>query len=162
DRFFLFVDVAGSTGIAERLGPQAVHRFLNRIFLIAGEPIDDHRGEIYQYVGDEIVVTWSLEAGRSDARPLACFFAIESALSRETAAFTKSFGVTPRLRAALHAGPVIAGEVGDSKREIVFHGDTMNSASRLEQLTRAVDRRFIVSGDALERLTGIEAYAIED
>ena len=57
---------------------------------------------------------------------------------------------------------MIAGEVGDSKREIVFHRDPMNAASRIEQLTRPLDRRFIVSADALERLAGAEGYPIDD
>jgi adenylate cyclase len=57
------------------------------------------------------------------------------------------------LRAALHAGPVISGEIGESKRDIVFHGDVMNTATRLEQATRDLDRRFLVSADALNRLT---------
>ena len=162
ERFFLFIDIAGSTGIAERLGPESVHRFLNRIFVIAGDPIDDHHGEIYQYVGDEIVVTWTLAGGGRDARPLGCFFAIEAALDRAAPGFARDFGVTPGLRAALHAGQVIAGEVGDSKREIVYHGDPMNTASRIEQLTRDLGRRFIVSADALTRLVGVERYAIED
>jgi adenylate cyclase len=161
-RFFLFVDVAGSTGIAERLGPAAVHRFLNRIFRLAADPIEDHRGQIYQYVGDEIVVTWTVDRGRPDARPLGCFFAIEGALEAAAPAFLRDFGTVPRLRAALHAGPVIAGEVGESKREIVFHGDTMNTAARLEHLTRDLERRFIVSSDALELLAGTERYRLED
>ena len=162
ERFFLFIDVAGSTGIAERLGPAAVHRFLNRIFVIAGEPIEDHSGEIYQYVGDEIVVTWTVDSGRRDARALGCFFAIETALERAAPRFVTDFGVTPGLRAALHAGPVIAGEVGDSKREIVVPGDTMNAAARIEQLTRDLHRRFIVSAEALERMMNAERYQIED
>lgn len=161
-RFFLFVDVRGSTGIAERLGPAAVHRFLNRIFRIAADPIEDHRGQIYQYVGDEIVVTWTVDRGRPDARPLACFFAIEDALGRAAPTFLRDFGTEPRLRAALHAGPVIAGEVGESKREIVFHGDTMNTAARLEHLTRDLERRFIVSSDALGLLAGAERFRLED
>jgi adenylate cyclase len=161
-RFFLFIDVAGSTGIAERLGPAAVHRFLNRIFRLAADPIEDHRGQIYQYVGDEIVVTWMVDRGRRDARSLACFFAIEAALERAAPTFLHDFGTVPRLRAALHAGPVIAGEVGESKREIVFHGDTMNTAARLEQLTRDLGRQFIVSSDALDLLAGRKGFRLED
>jgi adenylate cyclase len=65
ERFFLFVDLAGSTALAERLGPVGVHKFLNRIFLLASDPVDDHRGEIYQYVGDEIVITWTEPEGRT-------------------------------------------------------------------------------------------------
>ena len=80
ERFFLFVDIAGSTPLAERIGPDAVHRFLGEVFRLASDPIDDHRGEVYQYVGDEMVITWTAAEGRDQARPLACFFAIEQAL----------------------------------------------------------------------------------
>ena len=87
ERFFLFVDVAGSTPLAERIGPDAVHRFLGEVFRLASDPIDDHRGEVHQYVGDEIVITWTLAEGRDGARPVACFFAIEQALARAAPAF---------------------------------------------------------------------------
>jgi adenylate cyclase len=162
ERFFLFVDLAGSTPLAERIGPAAVHRFLSWVFWIASTPVDDHGGEVYQYVGDEMVITWTVSEGRARARPLACFFAIEQALEQAAPAFERDFGVMPRLRAALHAGPVIAGEVGESRRAIVFHGDVMNTASRLEGATRDLERQFLVSGDALERLEDLEGYAVED
>ena len=161
-RFFLFVDVVGSTPVAEKLGPLAVHRFLDRIFQVASDPVDDHRGEVFQYVGDEMVVTWTLADGAPAARPLACFFAIEAAIAREAAAFERDFGTVPRLRAALHAGEVVTGEIGGSRRAIVFHGDVMNTASRIENLTRSLGRPFLVSEDALRRLQGVEAYALED
>jgi len=161
ERFFLFVDIVGSTPLAERIGPAAVHHFLDRVFRLASDPIDDYGGEIYQYVGDEMVVTWTAAAGRREGRPLACFFAIRAALDEEAPDFEREFGVTPGLRAALHAGPVISGEVGGSKRDIVFHGDVMNTAARLEQATRDLGRRFIVSADALRRLAGTERYALE-
>ena len=85
--------------------------------------IDDHGGEIYQHVGDEVVITWTLAEGQAAARPLACYFAIASALKLAAKDFEREFGVAPRLRAALHAGPVIPGEAGGSRRSIVFHGD---------------------------------------
>jgi adenylate cyclase len=161
DRFFLFVDIRGSTTLAERIGPIAVHRFLATVFGVASDPIGDYGGEIYQYVGDEMVVTWTAAAGRRGARPLACFFAIEAALADAAPEFEREFGVVPQLRAALHAGPVISGEIGDTKREIVFHGDVMNTAARLEQATRDLDRQFLVSAHALSRLSGTERYARE-
>ena len=92
ERFFLFVDIAGSTPLAERIGPDAVHRFLGEVFRLASDPIDDHRGEVYQYVGDEIVITWTVAEGRAGARPVACFFAIEQALGAGRA------GVRARVR----------------------------------------------------------------
>jgi adenylate cyclase len=162
ERFFLFVDIAGSTPLAERIGPGAVHRFLGEVFRLASDPIDDHRGEVYQYVGDEIVITWTVVEGRAGARPVACFFAIERAVAGAAPEFEREFGAVPRLRAALHGGPVITGEVGGSRRAIVYHGDVMNTTSRIEQVTRDLERQFLVSGDAMERLRDLGDFALED
>jgi len=100
--------------------------------------------------------------GRGDARPIRCFLAIAAALAEAEAELAREFGVVPRVRGALHAGAVISGEVGKSKREVVFHGDVMNTTSRLEQLTRDLDRSFIVSAEALARLEEREGYVLED
>ena len=161
ERFFLFVDIAGSTTLAERIGPVTVHRFLAHVFRLSSDPIADHGGEIYQYVGDEMVVTWTGAAGRADAQPIACFFSIVAALDAAVQEFRGEFGVALRVRGALHAGSVVTGEIGDSKRDIVFHGDVMNTAARLEQATRDLDRNFLVSADAVSRLTGLERYALK-
>jgi adenylate cyclase len=162
ERFFLFVDIVGSTPVAERLGPHAVHRYLDRIFQLASDPVDDHLGDVYQYVGDEIVVTWTLKDGRPQARPLACLFAIEAALAKAAPEFEREFGARPAIRAALHAGEVVTGEIGGSKRALVFHGDVMNTTSRIENATRSLGRPFLVSEDALRRLESAERYAPED
>jgi adenylate cyclase len=148
-RFFLFVDVVGSTTIAERLGPLEAHRFLAAVFEAVAEPVQLCRGEIYQYVGDEIVITWIEADGVPDARALRCFFAMGTALAAGVSRFRERFGVDPELRAALHLGEVIAGEIGEIRRAIVFHGDVMNTAARLEQATRDLGCRFIASADAL-------------
>ncbi len=161
-RFFLFVDVIGSTPIAERLGPLEAHRFLAAVFSAAAEPVAASRGEIYQYVGDEIVVTWTEEEGRIGGRPLRCFFLMEESLSKLKEQFQKRFFTEARLRAALHLGEVIAGEVGEQRRAIVFHGDVMNTAARLEQATRDVGVRFIASADALSALGPQPDMALKD
>jgi adenylate cyclase len=161
-RFFLFVDIVGSTALAERVGAAAVHRFLNIVFGLASDVIDDHDGEIHQYVGDEVVLTWTVQEGRRDARPIRCFLAIAVALAEASPVLQREFGVAPRVRGALHAGAVISGEVGKSKREVVFHGDVMNTTARLEQLARDLDRALIVSADALARLEQRDGYVLED
>ena len=151
-RFFLFVDVVGSTSIAERLGALEAHRFLGAVFAAVAEPIELCGGEIYQYVGDEIVVTWVEADGVADARALRCFFAMRAALAADANRFVERFGVQPNLRAALHLGEVITGEVGQVRRAIVFHGDVMNTTGRLEQATREVGCLFIASAQALAPL----------
>src|SRR6476646_3524562 len=109
-------------------------------------------GDMYQYVGDEIVVTWTLEEGRPDARPLGCLFAIKEALEQAAPDFQREFGTAPKLRAALHAGEVVTGETGGSRRAIVFRGDVLNTTARLEDATRELSRPYLVSDDALRRM----------
>src|SRR5215471_6110589 len=162
DRFFLFIDIAGSTALAERIGPIAVHRFLNGVFLQAADPVDDYRGEIHQYVGDEIVITWLEQDGRPGARPIGCFAAIEAALEAAAPDFLRDFDAAPRVRGALHFGPVVVGEVGGRKRDIVFHGDAMNTTSRLEQMARELNRSLVVSADAWRRLLDAHRWVVED
>ena len=161
-RFFLFVDVIGSTAIAERLGPLQAHRFLAAVFSATAEPIAACHGEIYQYVGDEIVVTWTEEEGKQDARPLRCFFLMAQALLDQRESFRELFGVEPALRSALHLGDVIAGEVGEQRRAIVYHGDVMNTASRLEQATRELGCRFIASAAAIESFSLQQEFQLKD
>jgi len=152
-RFFLFVDVIGSTAIAERLGALQAHLFLASVFSATAEAVAAARGEVYQYVGDEIVVTWTEAEGLPDARPLACLSGMRAALAAAAPDFRARFGAEPELRAALHLGEVIAGEVGEQRRAIVYHGDVMNTASRLEQATRQLGCLFIVSEAALSALS---------
>src|SRR5260370_6317210 len=80
ERFFLFVDIAGSTALAERVGPAAVHRFLNGVFRLASGPIDDYGGEIYPYLGGGNVVTLTGALGPRGVRPIACPFCLPPAL----------------------------------------------------------------------------------
>jgi adenylate cyclase len=144
-RIVLFLDLFGSTGLAERLGDEAFHRFLNQVFFDISDPVLAAGGEIYRYIGDEIIVTWPLARGARNAGCIACFFAIDDALARRREAYSRAFGTEPRLRGALHAGPVVVGEMGDVKREIVMLGDTMNTASRIEEVCRTTGRDCIAS-----------------
>ena len=161
-RFFLFVDLVGSTALAERVGALAAHRFLAAVFATVAEPIAAAGGEIYQYVGDEVVVTWREDDGARQGRPLRCFFDMRAALSRRSDELRQRFGLAPALRAALHLGEVVAGEIGEERRAIVFHGDAMNTAARLEGATRETGSRFIVSEAALRALDGAGGYETRD
>ncbi len=162
DRFVLFVDIAGSTGLAERLGGTGIHRFLDRTFRLLTVAVVDTRGEVLDYVGDEIIVTWPARGGALDCRPLRCFVAMRAALSRASHQFERDFGASPRIRGSLHFGPVIIGEIGDVKRAIVFNGDVMNTAARLEELSRTVDGGFLASRAAMARFSSVLPVGVRD
>jgi len=162
NRFVLFVDIAGSTGLAERLGGVGIHRLLDRTFRLLTLSVVDYRGEVLNYVGDEIIVTWPERGGAVDCRPLRCFAAMRDELSRQSGQFESEFGAAPRIRGSLHFGPVIVGEIGDVKRAIVFNGDVMNTAARLEELSRGVDGGFLASRVAMERFSSPPPFAVQD
>jgi adenylate cyclase len=132
------------------------------VFSATAEPVAACGGEIYQYVGDEIVVTWTESEGRGDARPLRCYFLMQDALAAQRESFRRQFSAEPGLRAALHLGEVIAGEVGVVRRAIVYHGDVMNTAARLEQATREAGVRFIASDDAVRALQQPAEFRLTD
>jgi adenylate cyclase len=151
-RVFLFIDMEGSTGLAERLGPLAFHRLLNRFVLDLTRPIVAARGEIHRYVGDELIATWKLEEGTTDGRcVVACFAAIDQ-LARHAPDYRREFGVAVAVRAGLHCGPVVTGEMGSERKEIVFLGDTVNTTARIQELCRETGDRVLASADLVDRL----------
>ena len=152
DRIFLFVDLEGSTQLAERLGSTRYFELLRRFVDDLTEPVLEADGEIYQYAGDEVVVTWRTEAGVRAANCVRCFFGMRAAVARQAARYARDFGVVPRFRGGLHGGIVTAGELGDLRRQIVFVGDILNTAARLEEYAKRTGRDLVVSGALLERL----------
>lgn len=162
NRFVLFVDIAGSTGLAERLGGVGIHRFLDRTFRLLTIPVVDYRGEVLNYVGDEVIVTWPEQIGAVDCRPLQCFLAMRNELSRTADQFDREFGAVPKIRGSLHFGPVIVGEIGDVKRAIVFNGDVMNTAARLEELSRNVDGGFLASRAAMAQFGSAPPFPVRE
>jgi adenylate cyclase len=162
NRFVLFVDIAGSTALAERLGGLGIHRFLDKTFRALSVSVIDYRGEVLNYVGDEMIITWTEASGAVDCRPLRCFLAMRATLARLQGRFEEEFGVAPRIRGSLHFGAVIVGEIGDIKRAIVFNGDVMNTAARLEELSRDVEGGFVASRAAIDRFNSAPPVSLHD
>jgi adenylate cyclase len=88
--------------------------------------------EIYQYVGDEIILSWPFSNGIKYANCINCFFDIRNSIELNKSKFLKQYGVHPEFKAGLHGGNVVVTWIGDLKKEIVYHGDVLNTASRLE------------------------------
>ena len=160
ERVFLFIDLTGSTQLAERLGSARYFELLRRFVDDVSDPVLEAEGEIYQYAGDEVVITWPMARGVRGANCVACFFAIRSVVASEAVHYEREFGVVPRFRGGLHGGVVTAGELGDLRQQIVFVGDILNTAARLEEYAKRSGLDLVVSGTLLERLTlppGVQA-----
>lgn len=152
ERIFMFMDLRASTAIAERLGHYQWHLFLNDFFYDIGRPVRRHRGEIYQYVGDEVVISWPKEIGVKNLNCLQAFFAILAVMSERRTYYIDTYGYEPVFKAGYHVGKVIVGEIGDYKRDIVFHGDTVNTASRIQMECNHYNRRLLLSDTLLHLL----------
>jgi adenylate cyclase len=149
---FLFIDMEGSTGLAERLGPLAFHRLVNRFVNDLTQPIIAARGEIHRYIGDELIATWKLEEGTTNGRCVAACFAAMDQLVRHAPDYRREFGIAVAVRAGLHCGPVVTGEMGSVRKEIVFLGDTVNTTARIQELCRETGDRVLASADLIDRL----------
>lgn len=153
ERVFLFVDVIGSTKLAEQLGNVRFHELLDSFFSDLTEAILATSGEVHAYVGDQVIVTWPLTEGTRHSRCLTCLMMMHEAVADRHDDYMKQFGVAPNFRAALHAGTVVTGEMGDQKRQIVFLGDTVNTTARLEQAARDLDQFAVISQSLLVQMS---------
>ena len=159
-RIFLFLDLVDSTGIAERIGPIRYRSLLKEFIEELEEPLLEFEGDVYQYVGDEVVVTWPVTDARANSRCIAWHFAVADAVESARARYQDSYSVVPTFRTGIHMGQVVATEIGDRRRQVVYVGDVVNTASRAqaEAKTRRLD--LVITGALLSRLqlpAGIEA-----
>ncbi len=152
ERIFLFIDLNHSTDIAEEMGELEYSHFLQDYFYDISEPIARYFGRIYQYVGDEAVVTWPLKKGLKFSVCLRCFFAIQKQIRRYSAYYEKRYGRIPEFKASLHGGTIVVSEVGKYKSEIAYHGDVLNTTARILSKCHDLESELLVSDWVLERI----------
>jgi len=149
-RIVMFLDLAGSTALAEQLGEVRVHDLITRFFFDIDMPIAEHDGEVNAYVGDQVIVSWPLTTDATrNARWLHCFFAAQDRIESLAVAYEREFGVVPQFRAGVHAGSVVVSECGDTRRQIAYFGDTMNVAARLCEHCKATAEALVASAELL-------------
>lgn len=151
-RIFMFTDMKSSTTIAEKLGHIRYFELLKEYYVDLSEAIINYSGEIYQYVGDEIVVSWKYKEGIENNNCIKCFFAMKEDLRKREKWYLEKFGLSPKFKAGFHFGQVTTGEIGALKKEIIFTGDVLNSTARIQGLCNDYKVDLLVSGDLIESL----------
>jgi adenylate cyclase len=159
-RIFMFLDLNHSTRIAEKLGNEKFYRFLNDFFYDIAQTIEKSKGEVVEYVGDQIVICWNIPDGVRNTGCIRCFFEFEQEIQKKMNVYEQTYGEVPRFKAALHSGPVIIGEIGKIKKSIKYSGDVLNTTSRVEQLCREIGARLAITGSLLNILGNIP-YPLE-
>jgi adenylate cyclase len=161
ERIFMFLDLNSSTAIAEQLGNEAYHALLKDFFADITNPILENKGNIYQYVGDEVVVSWRYEDGIENAHCIKCFFDMKEHIEKRKDKYLKRYGLVPSFKAGIHYGKIVAGEVGIIKRDITYSGDVLNTTSRIQSMCKEFNREVLVSTDLLKGLTLTNNYNVQ-
>ena len=149
----MFLDMKSSTKIAEQLGHVRFYTLLNELFYEISMPVLYTKAEIYQYVGDEVVLTWELKEGLENSNCLKSFFLFQERLAVNAEHYLNDFGVKPEFKAGLHFGKVVSAQIGDLKKEIVYNGDVLNTTARIQDECNKYNRDCLVSGTLMNRLS---------
>jgi len=150
-RVIMFIDLKDSTTIAEKLGHKEYFKFIRDFIYYISIGLMEYGGRIYQYVGDEVVVSWPDKKRNA----LKCVYALIEArksLHKHLNKFVRNYGIVPEFKAGIHTGEVTIGEIGIIKKDLVMSGDTMNTTARIRTACNELNQKYIVSKDFLDRI----------
>ena len=148
----MFLDLNRSTSIAEQLGNQRFYQFLNDFYFDIAPVITKNRGEVVDYIGDLIIITWTYRQGTDKTRCIHCFAEFEEVVSSKQNYYSDIYGQIPNFKAAVHCGKVIIGEMGKIKKSIKFSGDVLNTTARVEKVCGELGAKVAVTQDLISIL----------
>jgi len=152
NRIFMFLDLKSSTKYAEQLGHEKFSRLIQDCFSDLTDSVLKHDVEIYQYVGDEAILTWQVEDGLKNNNCIMVYFDFKKELDRKTDHYEKSYGFVPEFKAGVNMGAVTVAEVGDVKRDIAYLSDVLNTAARIESMCNTYSESLMISSSVKEKL----------
>jgi len=150
----MFLDLRSSTSIAEQLGHIHYSLLIQDCFYDLTEVVSKREAQIYQYVGDEIVLTWEMEKGLRNLNCLNAYYDYDNVLKMKKEYYTEKYGFIPEFKAGLDSGLITVAEVGEIKKELAYHGDVLNSASRIQGMCNQYKSKVLISERLKNRLAG--------
>lgn len=160
-RIFMFADMKSSTTIAEELGHITYFELLRSYYFDLSNAIVKNEGEVYQYIGDEIVISWKFKNGLEKNNCIQCYFNMKSDLLKRKESYLEKYGVFPDFKAALHFGEVTTGEIGALKKEIFFTGDVLNTTARIQGLCNEYGVDLLISKALIDRLDLDDTHSVQ-
>ena len=156
DVAIMFCDMRDFTKMSEAASTEEVIFFMNTFFSDLSEIVSKHNGIINKFMGDAILAVYGLE---SDSNPVEDAIRSSLEILEHTQMFTMPDGSHPDMGAGIHFGRVVAGTIGSDQRyEYTFLGDAVNTASRLEGLTKRLGYKIVVSKSAFEKIPDMDTY----
>jgi adenylate cyclase len=150
----LFADLRGFTSISEGKLPYDVVFLLNRYFRATGQAIEAAGGRLDKFIGDGVMAIFGLDVEAE----VACRQALDAArrmgiaLDELNEALSGDLDLPLRIGIGIHSGPTIVGEMGyERATQLTAIGDTVNTASRLESMTKEFKVELVISQELLDR-----------
>jgi adenylate cyclase len=150
----LFADIRGFTALAEGRLPYDVVFILNRYFATVGRAVESAGGRIDKFIGDGAMALFGIDSGAAKGcrEALAAARQMSERLSELNASLRGEIERPLRIGIGIHCGPTIVGEIGyGSGAAITAIGDAVNTASRLEELTKEYGCELVVSEEVVRR-----------
>ncbi len=161
-RIFMFLDQKSSTSAAEEMTSRGYYEYLKEFYFDITKCILNSGGQIYRYVGDQVVISWSVKRGLRNADCIRCFFRINAEIENQQEKYLSKYGKLPEFRASIHVGDVICGEVGSAKSQIVFHGEALYETALIEKECSKLDVNILISEDLVELVSLPVIYELHE
>ena len=145
NRIFLFLDLRSSTTYAEKIGHVLYSELIQDCFYDLATQVEAYRAEIYQYVGDEAVITWKLKNGLLENNCIRLTIAFNDQLQSRSEHYLQKYGIVPEFKGGANSGLVMVAEIGEIKKEIAYHGDVLNTASRIQSQCNSYQKNLLIS-----------------
>ncbi|CAH1672053.1 CHASE2 domain-containing protein [Chelatococcus asaccharovorans] len=150
DAAVLFVDLAGYTGLSEAWGPARTRELLKSFHGLVDEVVDSHDGFVVTFMGDGAMILFGFPEHHDDdaARALRALEDLRHKLEAWAAPTATDDRERPHARITAHFGPVIISRLGgQSHQQVTATGDTVNVASRLQEIAKSLKVSTVVTDD---------------
>ncbi len=162
DRVFMFLDMKSSTTIAEKIGHIKFSQLIQDCFADLTDSAVLHKVEIYQYVGDEAVLTWNIDNASRRNNCLHAYYDFEKSLAAKKDYYLNKYDEFPEFKAGLNSGLVVVSEVGIIKREIAYLSDVLNTAARIQGKCNELNAKLLISDNVKAILVPDSALKFDD
>lgn len=153
NRIFLFIDLKSSSFTAEKLGHVKYSQLIQSCFRDLSDIAIKYNGEIYQFVGDEAVITWKAKNKNNFVNAVQLYHSFKSELEKKSHLYYYQYGVMPKFKGAIHSGKVMVAEVGGFlKTEIAYHGDVLNTAARMLEFCKPLHTGLLISEEIFDNI----------
>ena len=131
----VFIDLAGSTALGERLDPETLRGVMSRYFATAQSAMERHGGTVEKFIGDAVMAVFGVPVVREDdaARAVRAVDELRAALERLNEELDREHGVQITTRTGVNTGEVVVGGADSATDQRLATGDAVNVAARLEQ-----------------------------